>query len=726
MGRSLDSRHVPYERLRTEVIRAGLCTHCGTCAALSEGTLGMQSTEQGPIPLPTSARPVHLPVMAYSACPGKGSNYPALCREVFGTEPENWLIGNYRQIYVGYSTRPAIRRNGASGGVITQTLVYLLEQGLIDGAVVVRQGVPRPWQAEPVIAQTAGEILAASQSVYAPVPVNMLLERMAEFEGTLAYVGLPDQVAALRQLQKLGHVGARKVRYVLGPYVGTNMYFGAIESFLRANGVNRVDDVDELRYRDGEWPGHLMIRTRRGEVLKAEKFHYNYLIPFYITQSTLYSVDFTNELTDISVGDAWHPRYESEGGGYSVVVARSQQGEALLRTMQNADALCLEPVSLEDALSMHGHMLDFKKRGAFIRMEWRTAQGKPAPDYGYRPAHIPLSRELIEVVISSVFAICSTQWARRLAEWAPVSIMGPAFNTLRKTWKKLSKPSKRKGLLDVQFQTWDESRGVNEGMNEPLALSRLGELWRRTRIEVAHWLRPQWSFADVGAHWDATEDYDDINEETYSYFRRFVDGLRLSNLPDHAHILDLCARTGNGTLYFYEHGKVGSAVCADVSSRMGEICRQRLREGGFNDFVWLQLFDYPLPLASYTFDAILCFESVEHLPYPERLVCELGRVIKPGGIMILTTPNVLWEPVHALAAITGLHHSEGPHRFICFSHLLQMIEDAGFQVEEAETTVLVPGGPAWLVKIGEWIENRTRKSLMPALGLRRVLICRKR
>ena len=47
--------------------------------------------------------------------------------------------------------------------------------------------------------------------------------------------------------------------------------------------------------------------------------------------------------------------------------------------------------------------------------------------------------------------------------------------------------------------------------------------------------------------------------------------------------------------------------------------------------VWLQLFDYALPLASHTFDAILCFESVEHFSYPERLVRELGRVTKPGG-----------------------------------------------------------------------------------------------
>ncbi|MDI9546470.1 MAG: Coenzyme F420 hydrogenase/dehydrogenase, beta subunit C-terminal domain [Chloroflexota bacterium] len=712
-----------WQRLQAEVIRPGLCTHCGTCAGLSQGALVMQPTERGPLPHSVGDGPVLLPELAYAACPGKGLDYPALNRSVFGSEPDNWLIGHWRRIAIGYATDPAIRRAAASGGVITRTLLYLLESGRIDGAVVVRQGYPQPWLAEPLIAATADEIRAASQSVYAPIPVNALLDRMERFDGVLAYAGLPDQVAALRTLQAARHPAARKVRYVLGPYTGTNMYAAAIESYLRANGVHSAEEVVELRYRAGEWPGHLLIRTRDGRELRAEKFYYNYLIPFYITQSTLYSVDFTNELTDISVGDAWHPRYEAQGGGFSVVVARSAAGQELLDEMQEAGALHLEDADLPSALAMHGHMLDFKKRGSFIRIAWRAARGLPVPDYGYRPATIPLSRQLVEVVIASLFALCGTRAARRLAELIPIQVLGPAFNTLRKAWKALSKPAKRKGLLNVQFIT--TPKGGQPMPNHPNK-SALDQALERTRAELAHWRRREWNFAGVGAHWDATEDYDDINAETYSYFRRFVDGLRLSNLPDGAHVLDICARTGNGTLYFHQHGKVGSAVCADVSAKMGDICRQRLEEGGVEDFAWLQVFDYALPLRSCEFDAVLCFESAEHFPHPERLVAELGRVTKPGGTLILTTPNVLWEPVHALAAITGLHHSEGPHRFIGYRRLLRMVKDAGFVIEQAETTVLVPGGPQALVKAGEWMEQRTRSTLMPLLGLRRVLVCRKR
>lgn len=438
------------DRLRREVIQAGLCTHCGTCIGLAQGALAMLETKQGPLPMPVAQ--TALPSAAYQACPGKGLNYPGLAEQVFGQLPENWLAGCYRRVYVGYSAVPDIRRGGASGGVITQTLVYLLRQGLIQGAVVVKQGQPEPWQAEAIIARTEDELIACSQSVYAPIPVNAVLGQMEQFDGRLAYVGLPDQVASLRRLQQLGHPGALKVDYVLGPYTGTNMYFDSIRSYLRSNGVRSVEDIAVLKYREGEWPGYLYIKTRDGKELRAEKFYYNYLIPFYITQSTLFSVDFTNELTDISVGDAWHPRYEAERKGFSVVMARSQKGEDLLHAMQRDSVVVLEDIALDEALSMHGHMLDFKKRGAFIRMNWRKAAGGRIPDYGYCPKRIPLSRVLVEVVISAIFAVCGTGVARRLVEVVPISVMGPLFNTLRKTWKNASKPVKRKGIRDIEFE----------------------------------------------------------------------------------------------------------------------------------------------------------------------------------------------------------------------------------------------------------------------------------
>ena len=114
--------------------------------------------------------------------------------------------------------------------------------------------------------------------------------------------------------------------------------------------------------------------------------------------------------------------------------------------------LALEEIGLEDALAMHGHMLDFKKRGTFIRLGWRRAMGKPVPDYGYCPASISTSRKLVELVIALIFGLCRTRVARKLVEWIPLGLMGPLFDTLRKSWKRASKPVKRKGLGGISFE----------------------------------------------------------------------------------------------------------------------------------------------------------------------------------------------------------------------------------------------------------------------------------
>jgi len=435
------------------VVDAGLCTHCGTCVGLCGGSLELRETGKGLLPFSRAEFSKANDEAAYAACPGKGLYYPSLNDFVFNQQPSNWLLGCFRKAFIGYSLLPDIRRNAASGGIITQTLLYLLEHKLIEGAVVVRTGVHKPWEAEPVIATTPEEIRAASQSVYVPVPVNRLLGQMESFKGRLAYVGLPDQVASLRHLQQAGHKGALKVEYVIGPYVGTMMYFNAIQSYLRSNGVRDINDVVELRYRAGEWPGYLLIKLRSGRELRAEKFYYNYLIPFYITQSSLLSVDFTNELTDISVGDAWQPKYESQRQGFSVVVARSEKGERLLSAMQSEGVAQLDEVTVDEALSMHGHMLDFKKRGAFIRIRWRALLHKRIPDFGYRPTRIPVIRTVVEIIIVALFGICRTAGARWIVERMPLSLIGPLFNTLRKSWKNLSKPAKRKGLArySVEF-----------------------------------------------------------------------------------------------------------------------------------------------------------------------------------------------------------------------------------------------------------------------------------
>lgn len=58
--------------------------------------------------------------------------------------------------------------------------------------------------------------------------------------------------------------------------------------------------------------------------------------------------------------------------------------------------------------------------------------------------------------------------------------------------------------------------------------------------------------------------------------------------------------------------------------------------------VYLRDFTHdPLPLESQSCDAVLCFEVLEHfLDSPLALFNEIHRVLRPGGQLVLSTPNL--------------------------------------------------------------------------------------
>jgi SAM-dependent methyltransferase len=57
-------------------------------------------------------------------------------------------------------------------------------------------------------------------------------------------------------------------------------------------------------------------------------------------------------------------------------------------------------------------------------------------------------------------------------------------------------------------------------------------------------------------------------------------------------------------------------------------------------FVRLDL-DRDLPFGDAAFDSIACVEGIEHVENPYHLCREFARVLKPGGQMVVSTPNVL-------------------------------------------------------------------------------------
>jgi coenzyme F420 hydrogenase subunit beta len=430
-----------------KVMRSELCNRCGTCVGLSEGHIRFASREGKFLPELVKELPDEAYDRIWNACSGRYFDFPKYRKHFYPDAPHfHTYTGPYRDLYIGHAEDKALRLSGASGGIISTVLIYLLEKKRIDGAIVTRMSPEKPWLTEPFIARTREEILEGAQSKYILTSVNEILEHSADFNGTLAYVGLPGQVQSIRKLQEAKDPAVANIAYLFGPFYGNTLHFSSVKSFLRSHGEKDHTQIRKLYFRHGEWPGNMRVEMESGRIIELKKFHANYLIPFHIVRNSLYCSDFTNEFTDVSGGDAWAPVYEERGKGFSLVIPRSEKGVQLIEEMQKERWLQLLPISEKEAIDMHSHGYDFKKRGAFIRIRFRSFWGKAVPDYGYLQSGFTLKRWLMELIISTLFRVMGTGLARWTVERFSPTFIGKIFEKSRTTWKRSTHNIKREEL----------------------------------------------------------------------------------------------------------------------------------------------------------------------------------------------------------------------------------------------------------------------------------------
>lgn len=89
-----------------------------------------------------------------------------------------------------------------------------------------------------------------------------------------------------------------------------------------------------------------------------------------------------------------------------------------------------------------------------------------------------------------------------------------------------------------------------------------------------------------------------------------------------------------------------------------------------------------------SFDALTLFEVVEHLRDPLPLLRECRRVVKPGGVLVISTGNTASWTVRAMGARWDYFHiaKDGGHiSFFNLGTMRRLAANAGFAVESIET-----------------------------------------
>lgn len=97
-----------------------------------------------------------------------------------------------------------------------------------------------------------------------------------------------------------------------------------------------------------------------------------------------------------------------------------------------------------------------------------------------------------------------------------------------------------------------------------------------------------------------------------------------------------------------------------------------------------------LPVQDKVIDIVVCSEAIEHTLRPEQAVAELCRIVRPGGLLILTVPNRRWHYAVTVANLLGLRRYQGYENWVNWQTLISWIEAEGMTVEVMRGFHVVP------------------------------------
>ncbi|WP_338553451.1 methyltransferase domain-containing protein [Paenibacillus sp. KS-LC4] len=128
---------------------------------------------------------------------------------------------------------------------------------------------------------------------------------------------------------------------------------------------------------------------------------------------------------------------------------------------------------------------------------------------------------------------------------------------------------------------------------------------------------------------EVKQQYKDVYEEhlaRYTLASHFVDGLR---------VLDAACGAGYGAALLKRSG-ASEVVGIDIDDQSVKLAQRDYGEAGVSFAVGDVL---QLPFDEQAFDAVVSFETIEHVANGAAWIAESARVLKTGGLFIVSTPN---------------------------------------------------------------------------------------
>lgn len=389
-----------------KTLKADLCTGCGVCEGACPFGAISTIVEKGNFRPTIDNSKCTDCGRCVKACPGLSVDFSEIskCCQSDANHYDK-MVGYYEKCFTGFSTDHQIRYHSASGGMVSQFLIWLIETNKIDGAVVTKFDKENPLLVKTFIATTREQIISARSSKYSPVTLNKAAQAIKSASGTrYIIVGLPCHIEGMRKLIKIDKKLRDKVAGLFGIYCSSSRSFYMTEYLFKERGIE-LPQISYFQYRDEGCLGKMVVKlpqsnidninpngdfsekvieNNEGVYKEAYQSYFHPLRSFFIPNRCNYCIDHYAELADICFGDIHIKPYSDDTMGINSIIVKNKKWLKLLEESQEAGTIHLDEIPFKTISD--SQRMSFKKKGrngAFVNIGKKIGMTVPEYDVDY-------------------------------------------------------------------------------------------------------------------------------------------------------------------------------------------------------------------------------------------------------------------------------------------------------------------------------------------------------
>ena len=319
-----NTKRYAFKKLEKEIIKTGACVECGACvAACPVEAISGGRTDRKYVPILTGD------------CISCGICY-AMCPRSFALQDQ--LIGEVKSSWKLQSTGNHVRQDG---GAVTAILGYMLDERMIEGAVVACQSPETPWLPVATTITRRDDLYKCGGTIYTHAQViDEMLQGFKKNLSSLAVVGTACNIDAIHRMEAHpeGLFNVDKVASVfkVSLFCMESFNYGDLAAFLKKAGID-IESVSHFAITGGELKVTLENEVRSWPVAELDSA---------AASSCAFCQDFSGKHSDLSCGNI------GSDEGWTTVFARTDRAADIIKGALKKGVIRGEPLGAEGLQSV--------------------------------------------------------------------------------------------------------------------------------------------------------------------------------------------------------------------------------------------------------------------------------------------------------------------------------------------------------------------------------------